>query len=111
MTRLMRQTLIWDELRHTLEDYYFEGSLAEQKALIFSLVKMSKKLITVLYKKSFAFTLVKQKNPPPEPSNIASIITFGTAAASSPKSQPQNKITEVLWKDTLSESRAYIQML
>ena len=64
MTRLMRQTLIWDELRHVLEDYEFEGSLAEQKAVVYSLVKMSKKLVNVLYKKCFNFTLVKHKNPP-----------------------------------------------
>ena len=59
MTRLMRQTLIRDELRHVLEDYEFEGSIAEQKAVVYSLVKMSKKLINIIYKKCFNFTLVK----------------------------------------------------
>ena len=47
-----------------MEDYEFEGSLAEQKAVVYSLVKMSKQLINVLYKKCFNFTLVKHKNPP-----------------------------------------------
>ena len=49
-------------MRHVLEDYDFEGSLAEQKAAVFAMVKMSKKLVNALYKKSFAFTLVKSKN-------------------------------------------------
>ena len=55
----MRQTLIRDELRHVLEDYEFEGSIAEQKAIVLSLVKMSKKLVNVVYKKCFNFTMVK----------------------------------------------------
>lgn len=59
MTRIMRQTLIRDELRHVLEDYEFEGSIAEQKAIVLSLVKMSKKLVNVVYKKCFNFTMVK----------------------------------------------------
>ena len=47
-----------------MEDYEFEGSIAEQKAVVYSLVKMSKKLINIIYKKCFNFTLVKQKTPP-----------------------------------------------
>jgi hypothetical protein len=67
---------------------------------------MSKKLVNVLYKKSFNFTLVKQKSPP-QPESLASIINFSSA----PSSGSTAKITEVLWKDTLSESRAYVHML
>lgn len=81
MTRLMRQTVIWEELRHELEDYDFEGSLAEQKAIVFSLVKMSKKLIGILYKKCFNFTIVKQKNPP-HPTDFASLVDFSTMPGS-----------------------------
>jgi len=42
-----------------VEEYEFEGTLSEQKAIIFSLVKMSKKTINILYKKCFNFTVVK----------------------------------------------------
>lgn len=42
-----------------MEEYEFEGTLSEQKAIIFSLVKMSKKNINILYKKCFNFTVVK----------------------------------------------------
>ena len=59
MTRLMRQRLLRDELRTQLEEYEFVGTLSEQKAIICSLVKMSKKIINILYKKCFNFTVVK----------------------------------------------------
>ena len=69
---------------------------------------MCKKLVNVLYKKCFGFTLVRQKNPPTQPS-LASIMNFSTLPGTNAKSS--QKITEVLWKDTMSESRAYQQLL
>lgn len=92
-----------------MEDYYFEGSLAEQKALVFSLIKMSKKLINVLYKKCFAITLVKHKNPP-QPTSLSSFINFSSSMAGG-SLRDSAKITEILWKDAHSESKAYIQLL
>ena len=68
---------------------------------------MSKKLITVIYKKCFNFTMVKHKNPP-QPQNLASMIAF--SSASNQSSSNTTKITEVLWKDVMSESRAYVHM-
>jgi len=62
-------------MRHVLEEYEFEGSLAEQKTLVYSLVKMSKKLVNALYKKCFSFSIVKQKSKP-QPESLASIIDW-----------------------------------
>ena len=67
---------------------------------------MSKKLVNVLYKKCFKFTVVKKKNKP-QPSSIASILDWSCSS----RGNDSQKITEVLWKDTLSESQAYIAML
>lgn len=90
-----------------LEDYSFEGSRCEQQTVVFALVKMCKKLVGALYKKSFAFALVKTK-PRLQPQSLASIIDFSSAPQTQ-RSQP--RMTEVLWKDTMSESKSYMQML
>ena len=91
-----------------MEEYEFEGTLSEQKAIIYSLVKMSKKTINILYKKCFNFTVVKQKKAPAAIGSLANLINFSCAAAPSKR---ETKVTEVLWKDTLSEQRAYIHLL
>ena len=70
---------------------------------MFSLVKMSKKLVHVIYKKSFSFTEVRQKNKPQNMNSLASILNF--SMQTNTKNMP--KVTEVLWKDTLWEQRAY----
>jgi hypothetical protein len=90
-----------------MEEYEFEGTLSEQKALVFSLIKMSKKFINIIYKKCFNFTEVRQKNKPQNMNSFASIITF--SMQNNAKNGP--KVTEVLWKDTLWEQKAYTHMV
>lgn len=73
--------------------------MSEQRALIYALTKMTRKAINVLYKKCFAFTVVKQKTAPADSNSLASMINF----SSSEYKSKTKKVTEVLWKDTLSE--------
>jgi len=64
---------------------------------------MCKKQVLLLYRKCFAFTLVKHRQSP----SLASLIDFSTSSSAT----PPPRVTEVLWKDTLAESRAYLQLL
>jgi hypothetical protein len=43
MTRLMRQKLLRDELRHQLEDYEFEGRIQEQRAVCSAIISLARK--------------------------------------------------------------------
>ena len=69
---------------------------------------MTRKTINILYKKCFAFTVVKQKNAPADNNSLASLINFSCAPDQPNKTK---RVTEVLWKDTLSEQKAYICFL
>jgi len=87
MTRLMRQRLIRDELRHELEDFDFEGRLQEQRALCSSIISLSRKIINTLYKKMVGITIVKHKPP---------------------RGHQKNNVMEIWLKDCLQEQRSYI---
>ena len=62
ITRLLRQKLIREELRLTLETFQFEGTDGERRILLDSLASMVKKMTNILYKKCFAVSIVKQKS-------------------------------------------------
>ena len=62
ITRLLRQKLIREELRLTLESFQFEGTEGERRILLDSLASMVKKMTNILYKKCFAVSIVKQKS-------------------------------------------------
>ena len=49
--KLMRQKLINDDLKNTLDSYQFQGLVSEQQSLIYSIIKLTKKSIHTLYKK------------------------------------------------------------
>lgn len=78
MTRLVRQKLLRDELRHQLEEYEFEGRLQEQRALCSAIISLSRKTIQTLYQKMVDFTEIKHKQ------------RAGAAT---------QQVTEVWWKD------------
>ena len=94
MSRLLKQRLLRDELRTQLEEYTFEGRNAEQKALVFAIIKLCKKIINILYTKCATFSIVRQKNP----ANPLDGLTFSIT-----KNQLPNKVTEVQLKDVVSE--------
>lgn len=79
MTRLMRQKLLRDELRHQLEDYEFEGRIQEQRAVCSAIISLARKSTQILYQKMADFTEVKHKK------------------------RAQKQITEVWWKDCVQE--------
>ena len=51
MCKLMKQRLINDELQYQLESYYFSGLFVEQQSLIFAIIKLTKRNLSILYKK------------------------------------------------------------
>jgi len=59
LTRLLKRRLIKQEDVRRLESFEWQGSRAEQVTLVHALVKNSRKMIHVLYRKVFDFAHVR----------------------------------------------------
>jgi len=57
----MKQKLVNDEFKSFLEGFKFQGAKAEQMALIYALLKITKKFVNTMSKKATKLVTVKSK--------------------------------------------------